>query len=144
MQGISEDANREKRLVDTGREGEGGANWEGSLETCASPRVKQTASGDLLHAAGGSDQCSVTTWRAGTRFKREETYVYLWLIHTQNYKAIILQLKINKLKNPVPSKILEGAPCRIIREKRSPVPYPQAGGVGMEGKEVEPSRSRPE
>ena len=39
-------------------------------------------------------------------------------------------------------KILEGAPCRIIREKRSPVPHPQAGGVGREGKEVEPSRSR--
>jgi len=39
----------------------------------------------------------------GRRLKREETYVYLWLIHvdiqqkaTQNYKAIILQLKINK------------------------------------------------
>ena len=38
----------------------------------------------------------------GGRFKREETYVYLWLIHvvvrqkpTQYCKAIILQLKIN-------------------------------------------------
>ena len=61
MQGISEGADREKRLVDTGREGEGGANWEGSMETCASPCVKQTASRDLLHAAGGSDHCSVTT-----------------------------------------------------------------------------------
>ena len=37
------------------------------------------------------------------RFKREVTYVYLWLIHvdgwqkpTQYCKAIILQLKINK------------------------------------------------
>ena len=37
-------------------------------------------------------------------FKREETYVDLWLIHvdvwqkpTQYYKAIILQLKINKI-----------------------------------------------
>ena len=37
----------------------------------------------------------------GRRFKREVTYVYLWLIHadvwekpTQFYKAIILQLKI--------------------------------------------------
>ena len=36
----------------------------------------------------------------GERFKREVTYVYLWLIHvdlwdkpTQFYKAIILQLK---------------------------------------------------
>jgi len=39
------------------------------------------------------------------RFKREGTYVYLWLIHvdvwqkrTQYWKAIIPQLKINKLK----------------------------------------------
>ena len=39
----------------------------------------------------------------GGRFKREGTYVYLWLIHadvwqkpTQDYKAIILQLKVNK------------------------------------------------
>ena len=40
-------------------------------------------------------------------FKREETYVYLWLIHTDDCqkpteysKAIILQLKINKFKKP--------------------------------------------
>ena len=38
----------------------------------------------------------------GGRFRREGTYVYLWLIHvdvwqksTQYYKAIILPLKIN-------------------------------------------------
>ena len=44
-------------------------------------------------------------WEVGGRFKREGTYVYLWLIHvaiwkklTQYCKAIILQLKINKLK----------------------------------------------
>ena len=43
----------------------------------------------------------------GGRFKREGTYVHLWLIHndvwqkpTQYSKAIILQLKVNKfLKN---------------------------------------------
>ena len=41
----------------------------------------------------------------GGRFKREKTYVYLWLNHvdvwqkpTQYCKAIILQLKINKCK----------------------------------------------
>ena len=40
----------------------------------------------------------------GGRFRREGTYVYLWLIHvdvwrkpTQYCKAFILQLKINKL-----------------------------------------------
>ena len=42
----------------------------------------------------------------GRRFKREEIYVYLWLIHivvqqklTQHCKAIILQLKINFKKD---------------------------------------------
>ena len=41
----------------------------------------------------------------GVRFKKEGTYVYLWVIHvdvwqkpTQYCKAIILQLKINTLK----------------------------------------------
>ena len=41
-------------------------------------------------------------WEVGGRFKREGTYVYLWLIHgdvwqkpIQYYKVIILQLKIN-------------------------------------------------
>ena len=44
-------------------------------------------------------------WEVGGRFKRERTYIYLWLIHVnvwqnpaQYYKAIILQLKINQLK----------------------------------------------
>ena len=44
-------------------------------------------------------------WEVGGRFKREKTYVYLWLIHvdiwqklTQYCKAIILQLKTNKFK----------------------------------------------
>ena len=42
-------------------------------------------------------------WEMGGRFKKERTYVYLWLIHvdvwqkpTQYFKAIIFQLKINK------------------------------------------------
>ena len=59
----------------------------------------------------GQIWCSLTTyrdemrWEVGGRFKREGTYVYLWLIYvnvwqkpTQYCKAIFLQLKIN-LKN---------------------------------------------
>ena len=41
-------------------------------------------------------------WEVGERFKREETYVCLWLVHgdvwqkpTEYYKAIILQFKKN-------------------------------------------------
>ena len=44
-------------------------------------------------------------WRVRARFKREGTYVYLWLLHivvwqkpTQYCKAIILQLKIDVKK----------------------------------------------
>ena len=44
-------------------------------------------------------------WDVGGKFKRKGTYVYLWLTHvdvwqrpTQYCKAIILQLKISKLK----------------------------------------------
>ena len=47
------------------------------------------------------DQEHFKIWLQG-KFKREEAYVYLWLIHvdiwqkTKFCKAIILQLKINK------------------------------------------------
>ena len=44
-------------------------------------------------------------WQVGGRFKRKGTYVYLWQTHvdtwqkpTQYCKAIIFQLKPNKLK----------------------------------------------
>ena len=59
----------------------------------------------MLYDTGSSTGYSVTayrggmTWEVGRRFRREETYVYLWLIHvhvwqkpTQYCKAIILQL----------------------------------------------------
>ena len=60
---------------------------------------------------GAQTQSSVTTqrggmgWEVGGSFKKEGTYVHLWLIHTdvwqkstQYCKAIILQLKISNLK----------------------------------------------
>ena len=69
--------------------------------------VKQIASGELPYYTASSTQCSVTTQRGGLgcwvggNFRREGTYVSLWLIHitvwrkpTQHYKAIILQSKI--------------------------------------------------
>ena len=77
--------------------------------------VKWIASGNLLYDSGtsrsrllcdnleGWDGVGVgREWELGGRFKREGTYVYLWLIHddvwqkpTQYCKAIILHLKIN-------------------------------------------------
>ena len=62
---------------------------------------------------GAQAGASVTTYRGGMglemggRFKREGTFVYLWLIHddvwrklTQHCKAIILQLKKKKPEDP--------------------------------------------
>ena len=57
-------------------------------------------------------------WEDGGRFRREGTYVSLWLIYvdvwqkpTQYYKAIVLQLKINLKKKG----------CSFIKKKRSPL-----------------------
>ena len=56
-----------------------------------------------VHTPGLCEARGGIGWEVGERFKKEGTYVYLWLIHvevwqkrTQYYKAIILQLKINK------------------------------------------------
>ena len=53
-------------------------------------------------------------WDVGGRFKREGTYVYLWLIHvgawqkpTQYCKAIILQLKMDILKKKKHPEVTE-------------------------------------
>ena len=72
------------------------------------PYVKQRANGNFLYDSGNSNWGSATTQRGekgrevGGRFKKEGTFVYLWLIHVnvwqksnQYCKGIILQLKIN-------------------------------------------------
>ena len=82
---------------------------ESNMETYILPYVKQIANGNLLCDSGNSNRGSVTTQKGGfgkemgERFKSEETYVCLWLVHvgvwqktTKFPKAIILQLK-NKL-----------------------------------------------
>ena len=55
------------------------------------------------------------------RFKREGTYVHLWLIHvaiwqkpTQHCKAIILQFKINKLEKKILQLILHYLPAFLL------------------------------
>ena len=109
LQGRNRDTDLENGLVDTAGEGEGGTNWESSIEIYILPYVKLIASGKLLYNTGSSSQCSMTTYRSGMgwgvrrMFKREGTYAHLWLIHivvrqkpTQHCKAIILQLKVKK------------------------------------------------
>ena len=98
VQGISGDAERESRLVDTAGEGECGTSGESSMETNISPHAQQPV-GICCMTQRAETRCSVTLrgWDGvGGRFKREGTYVYLWLIHgdvwqkpTQYCKAII-------------------------------------------------------
>ena len=84
---------------------------EGSIEAYILPSLQQIANGNLPYDSGNSNWGSVTTqtgrkgWEVGERFRREGTYIQLWLIHVniweksnQYYKAVIFQLKINKLK----------------------------------------------
>ena len=58
-----------------------------AMEAFTFPYVKQIANGNLLYGSGNSNRGSVSTYRGGMgremggRFMRQETYVYLWLIH---------------------------------------------------------------
>ena len=54
MQGRNTDTDIEDRLVDTVGEGDGGMNWESSIETYTLPYVNYTASGNLLSDTGSS------------------------------------------------------------------------------------------
>ena len=47
LQGSNRDTNIEKRLADPVGEGEGGTNWESSIETYTLPYVKQKLKCDL-------------------------------------------------------------------------------------------------
>ena len=87
-------------------EGEGGVNGESSKETYTLPYVKEPVEiCCMMQSSTPGLWDNLEGWdgvRDGRRFKREETYVYLWQIHvdvwqkpTQYCKAIILQLRIN-------------------------------------------------
>ena len=111
MQGRNGDLDKENKLVDTLGEREGGQIERVALKLIL-PCVKQIAKGKSLCSRErslvlcddleGWDGVEVRKgWGGG--FKREETCVYVWLIHvdvwqkpTQHCKAIILQFKINK------------------------------------------------
>ena len=63
-------------------------------------------------------------WEVGRRFKREGTYIYLWLIHVdvwqkpiQHCNTIILQLKIKRKKKnyPLGSVVLNFSVKMLLR-----------------------------
>ena len=66
--------------------GEGGTNGEGSMETYTLPYVKQTAVRICCVTQGAQPVLCGSRegqdgWETGGRFKREGTYVSLWLTH---------------------------------------------------------------
>ena len=70
-------------------------------------RLKQVMCASLSSLSlSAKEPCdSLEGFEVGGRLKKKGAHVYLWLIHveiwqkpTQYFKAIILQLKINKLK----------------------------------------------
>ena len=94
-------------------EGDGGTNWDSSMDSYTSPYIKQWEPAvwcrELKSSALWQSReagCGRRWEEVRGRFKRERTCRYLWLIHidvwqlpTQYCKAIILQLKIKKMKS---------------------------------------------
>ena len=74
-------------LLDTVGKAEGGVIWKNSIETCILPYVKWIASGSFLHDAGNAKPVlcdKLEGWKeegGEGGYKREGTYVNLWLIH---------------------------------------------------------------
>ena len=58
---------------------------------------------------------SVTAWRGGRRFKREGTYIYLWLIHGDGWQKPTQYLQCNcpPMKN-----------FKIFFKKKEPAEHP--------------------
>ena len=105
MQGSNEDADIETDLSSQWGK-ERGMNWKNNIETDTLPYVKITSI-SLLYDAGTSNPVLCDNLEGsdgvGGKFKKEGTYIHLWLIHvdvwqkpTQYCKVIILQLKIQK------------------------------------------------
>ena len=107
--GSNRDTDIKNRLVDTVGQGKGGMKWESSTETyiiiCKIDSQWESA---VWHKELNLVLCDYMVGWGGMSeggSRERETYVYLWLIRvdvwpkpTQHCKAVILQLKINKLK----------------------------------------------
>ena len=76
LQGSNGDSYIANRLVDTGQEGEGGANWESSIETYTLPYIKLDSQWNLLYDPGSSNLmlCDNLEW-GGVEGRRE---VHAW------------------------------------------------------------------
>ena len=100
LQGSNGDADTENRLVDMVTEEKGGDEVREQHWNIYIPYVKQRASGNLLYEAGSSIWCSVSRgiwWEVGERFKREGTYVHLWVIHVNVWQKATQYCKANIL-----------------------------------------------
>ena len=112
LQGRNRDSDMQNRLVVIAGEGQGGISRESSPQTYTLPYVlpvgscgKQRELNPLtltLTYRGGMG------WVVGERFKKEGTYIYLWLIH-----IVVCQKPTHYNYSSIKNKIL-----RIWMEKR--------------------------
>ena len=105
-QGSSGGTDIENRLVDTVREGEGGMNWEGGMETYTLPYLKQIATGNWRCTQGAQPRalwqpgrvgCGGRWWVGGSRGKVHR-YTCDWFMLTcgRNQHNTVKQLSSNK------------------------------------------------
>ena len=83
MQGSSGDADIVNRLVDPVRAGEGGMNWESSMEAYILPYVKEIASGNKWWIL--TDSCHV-----------ESESISIPFLYSVTWKSIVLSCTLNR------------------------------------------------
>ena len=98
-------ANTENRILDTGREGDGGTNWENSIETYTLPRVKLDSQWEFAVWCRELKSCAHWQprgvgrggrWEGGSRLRGHMyTYGWLMLLYGRNQHNIVKQLSYN-------------------------------------------------
>ena len=106
LQGSNGNTDIENRLLDTVGGGEGGMNWESSMETYTLPYIKQIASRNLLYDTGRSNQvlCDNQEGSDGAGSGRErdsrrrghmDTCGWFMLMYGRDQHNIVKQLSTN-------------------------------------------------
>jgi len=104
LQEGNRDTDVEKRLVDTGEEGESGINGESSINIYTPSCVKWIAGEKLPYITHRAQSGTLwwprgVGWRREESLKREEIYVWFWLIHIVVWQKPTKHCKNLKKKN---------------------------------------------
>lgn len=114
LQGSKGDADKENRLLETVREGEGGKIGVSALETRTAPYKVASGIGYVMQVVQSRRSVpsrGVGWGEVGERVKREGTRPQLWLTRVdvwqkqpQYYTGIVLQLKYNVKRGSLPTQ----------------------------------------